>query len=49
MADRDRAPAQSTDEVQSNLDQGLKSCTKLLASYRKALNRQQRVTNGWKR
>lgn len=50
MADRDPARAVSTDEVKSHLDEGLKSCTKLLASYREALTRDRSATrNKWKR
>ena len=50
MADRDRARPKSTDEVQLNLDDGLKSCAKLLASYREALSGERRIRgNGWKR
>jgi hypothetical protein len=50
MADPEPARAQSTDEVKSHLDEGLKSCTKLLASYREALTRKRHPTgDGWKR
>ena len=48
MADRDLARAQSTDEIKSHLDEGLKSCTKLLASYRQAFSRQASAKNQWK-
>jgi len=54
MADRDVARPESTDEVQSNLDEGLKSCAKLLASYREALTtdrppQEKPDKDGWKR
>jgi hypothetical protein len=50
MADREPARPGSTDEVKSHLDEGLKSCTKLLASYREALTRERHpIWDGWKR
>jgi hypothetical protein len=50
MADPEPARAHSTDEVKSHLDKGLKSCTKLLASYREALTRERHpIRDGWKR
>jgi hypothetical protein len=48
MANRDPARAESTDEVKWHLNEGLKSCTKLLASYREAFSRQRQVKNQWK-
>ena len=50
MAERDPARAESTDEVKSHLDEGIKSCAKLIASYRQVFAHDRRLfRKGWKR
>ena len=50
MTDRDPARVQSTEDVKSDLSKGLKSCTKLLASYRDVFTHDGRLKmSGWKR
>jgi hypothetical protein len=49
MAHRHPARAESTDQVKSHLDEGLKSCSKLLASYREVFAQDRRLfRTGWK-
>ena len=50
MAVGDAGRSKSTDDVRSDLSAGLKSCTKLLASYREVFSHERRQsTKGWKR
>jgi hypothetical protein len=49
MADRKVSREQSSDEVKSHLSEGLKSCTKLVDSYRQLLKKELRpLWKGWK-